>query len=52
VPFTSQSEQHDKKLLAIIPVSVILASFGYHATMRDKKFLRADEINNGRRWYK
>jgi carboxypeptidase Q len=32
--------------------AVILASFAYHAAMRDEKFPRADGINNGRRWHK
>ena len=32
--------------------SVILASFAYHAAMRDEPFPRADGLNNGRRWHK
>jgi len=32
--------------------SVILASFAYHAAMRDEKFPRADGLDNGRRWHK
>ena len=32
--------------------AVILASFAYHAAMRDGKFPRADGIDNGRRWHK
>ena len=32
--------------------SVILASFAYHAAMRDGPFPRADGLNNGRRWHK
>ena len=32
--------------------SVILASFAYHAAMRDEPFPRADGMNNGRRWHK
>ena len=32
--------------------SVILASFAYHAAMRDELFPRADGLNNGRRWHK
>jgi len=36
----------------LMQASVILASFAYHAAMRDEKFPRADGINNGRRWHK
>ena len=32
--------------------SVILASFAYHAAMRDELFPRADGLSNGRRWHK
>ena len=32
--------------------SVVLASFAYHAAMRDEMFPRADGIDNGRRWHK
>ena len=32
--------------------SVILASFAYHAAMRDGSFPRADGLHNGRRWHK
>ncbi len=32
--------------------SAILASFAYHAAMRDEPFPRADGMNNGRRWHK
>jgi carboxypeptidase Q len=32
--------------------SVIMASFAFHAAMRDEKFPRADGIDNGRRWHK
>ena len=32
--------------------SVILASFAYHAAMRDEPFPHADGMNNGRRWHK
>jgi hypothetical protein len=32
--------------------AVILATFAYHAAMRDEKFPRADGIDNGRRWHK
>ena len=32
--------------------SVILASFAYHAAMREGPFPRADGLNNGRRWHK
>ena len=32
--------------------SVILASFAYHAAMRDELFPRADGLANGRRWHK
>ncbi len=32
--------------------SAILASFAYHASMRDGKFPRADGLDNGRRWHK
>ena len=36
----------------LMQASVILASFAYHAAMRDEMFPRADGINNGRRWHK
>ncbi len=36
----------------LMQASVILASFAYHAAMRDQMFPRADGINNGRRWHK
>jgi hypothetical protein len=36
----------------LMQASVILASFAYHAAMRDEKFPRADGVNNGRRWHK
>ena len=32
--------------------SVILASFAYHAAMRDELFPRTDGLANGRRWHK
>ncbi len=32
--------------------SVVLASFAYHAAMRDELFPRADGLANGRRWHK
>lgn len=32
--------------------SVILASFAYHAAMRDELFPRVDGLANGRRWHK
>ncbi len=32
--------------------SVVLASFAYHAAMRDELFPRADGLSNGRRWHK
>ncbi len=32
--------------------AVILASFAYHAAMRDELFPRADGLRNGRRWHK
>ncbi len=32
--------------------AVILASFAYHAAMRDAEFPYADGLNNGRRWHK
>lgn len=32
--------------------SVVLASFAYHAAMRDEMFPRADGLDNGRRWHK
>ena len=32
--------------------AVVLASFAYHAAMRDGKFPYADGIGNGRRWHK
>ncbi len=36
----------------LMQASTILASFAYHAAMRDAKFPRADGVNNGRRWHK
>ncbi len=32
--------------------AVVLASFAYHAAMRDGEFPYADGMNNGRRWHK
>ena len=36
----------------LMQAAVVLASFSYHAAMRDEKFPRPKEIDNGRRWHK
>ena len=53
VTFHTNMDVYDRLVAADLKqASVILASFAYHAAMRDEKFPRADGLDNGRRWHK
>ena len=53
VTFHTNMDVYDRLIAEDLKqASVILASFAYHAAMRDEKFPRADGLDNGRRWHK
>ena len=53
VTFHTNMDVYDRLVASDLKqAAVVLASFAYHAAMRDEKFPRADGINNGRRWHK
>jgi len=53
VAFHTNMDVYDRLVAADLKqAAVILASFAYHAAMRDGPFPYADGINNGRRWHK
>ncbi len=53
VTFHTNMDVYDRLISSDLKqAAVILASFAYHAAMRDEKFPRADGLDNGRRWHK
>lgn len=53
VTFHTNMDVYDRLIAEDLKqASVILASFAYHAAMRDGPFPRADGLDNGRRWHK
>ena len=53
VSFHTNMDVYDRLVEADLEqASVILASFAYHAAMREGSFPHADGLNNGRRWHK
>ena len=53
VSFHSNMDVYDRLVAEdLMQGAVVLASFAYHAAMRDGEFPYADGINNGRRWHK
>jgi len=53
VTFHTNMDVYDRLVGADLQqAAIILASFAYHAAMRDEKFPRADGLDNGRRWHK
>ena len=53
VTFHTNMDVYDRLIGADLKqAAVVLASFAYHAAIRDEKFPRADGLNNGRRWHK
>lgn len=53
VAFHTNMDVYDRLVAADLKqAAVILASFAYHAAMREGPFPYSDGINNGRRWHK
>ena len=53
VTFHTNMDVYDRLIAEDLKqASVILATFAYHAAMRDEMFPRADGLHNGRRWHK